>query len=71
MTSGAFAVHVGSTPLRRCFTAIRSARMGVGRAPPGSVAQQEPKLQSAVSPHELPLPDEGRTVRAHVTEMRV
>ena len=48
--------------------------MGVGRAPPGSVAQVErvtTTLQSAPSPHELPLPDEGRTVWAHDDEVRV
>ena len=76
-SSGAHAVHVGSTPLRRCcssYTDKQSARMGVGRAPPGSVAQVERSpltLQSAASPHELPLPDEGRTVWAHDVEVRV
>jgi hypothetical protein len=62
--------------------------MGVGRAPPGSVAQVERRgasprciaavhrrgarsLQSAAPPHELPLPDEGRTVRGHDAEVRV
>ncbi len=49
--------------------------MGVGRAPPGSVAQGERRgarsLQSAAPPHELPLPDEGRTVRGHDAEVRV
>ena len=64
---GALLAHLAPEAIQRSH----SARMGVRRAPPGSVAQVERPLQSAVSPHELPLPDEGRTARAHDTEMRV
>jgi hypothetical protein len=62
---------VGSTPLRRGIAGVTTLdRLGAyGRWPraAGTVAQ----FQSAASPHELPLPDEGRTVRAHDAEMRV
>jgi hypothetical protein len=42
---------------------------GLCRAPTGSVAQRA--RQSTASPHELPMPDEGRTVRITMPKMRV
>ena len=45
------------------------ARMGNGRAPPGTVAQRA--AQSSAPPHDLPLPDEGRSAQRHDARMRV
>jgi len=38
---------------------------------PRATGTRSSSTQSALSPHELPLPDEGRNVRRHGSEMRV
>src|SRR6478672_7243106 len=51
----------------------RSTRDGMGAYGhwPRATGTRSSSSQSALSPHELPLPDEGRNVRRHDSEMRV